>query len=69
MKRARTLDGFETTVRFLLAIALALIAWDSGTTVVGIGALVLALIAVATAASGVSPIDRVFTHFEQSRDG
>ena len=64
MKRPRTLDRFETIVRFLLAIALTVIAWDSGTSVVAIGAAVLALIAIATAASGVSPINRAFTHLD-----
>ena len=46
MKRPRTLDRFETIVRFLLAIALTVIAWDAGTSVVAIGAAVLALIAI-----------------------
>jgi glucose-6-phosphate-specific signal transduction histidine kinase len=53
------LDRFERLVRLTLGVALVLLAWGFGwTDVEAIGALVLGLVSLATAAVGVSPFDR-----------
>jgi Protein of unknown function (DUF2892) len=54
------LDQFERIVRGALGIALVLLAWGFGwSDVEAIGALVLGLVALGTAAAGYSPADRV----------
>jgi glucose-6-phosphate-specific signal transduction histidine kinase len=54
------LDRFERIVRGVLGIALVLLAWGFGwSDVEAIGALVLGLVALGTAAAGYSPADRV----------
>jgi hypothetical protein len=58
MKTSHKLDQFEGTVRFGLGVALLLIAWDYGWTVVGTGAFVLAIVSFATALTGLSFLDR-----------
>lgn len=53
------LDSFERSVRLALGISLVLLAWGFGwSDVEAIGALVLGLVSLATAAVGVSPFDR-----------
>ena len=44
MKTSHKIDQFEGTVRLALGVALLLIAWDYGWTVVGTGAVVLAIV-------------------------
>jgi hypothetical protein len=58
MKTTHKLDPFEGTVRFGLGIALLLIAWDYGWTVIGTGAIVLAIVSLATAIVGLSVVGR-----------
>jgi hypothetical protein len=58
MKATHRIDPFEGTVRFTLGIALLLIAWDYGWTVIGTGAVVLGVISLVTAFGGVSLIRR-----------
>jgi glucose-6-phosphate-specific signal transduction histidine kinase len=54
------LDQFERAVRGVLGIALVLLAWGFGwTDVEAIGALLLGIVALVTAAAGYSPADRV----------
>ena len=54
------LDQFERSVRLALGIALVLLAWGFGwSDVEAIGALVLGIVALATAAVGFSPADRM----------
>lgn len=65
MKKTGTLDGFERSVRSLLGIALALIAWDYGWTVVGTGAVLLAIVALATATMGSCPANRALARFDR----
>lgn len=61
------LDSFERSVRLALGIALVLLAWGFGwTDVEAIGALVLGLVALATAAAGFSPFDRAAARFGNS---
>lgn len=63
------LDQFERGVRAILGIALVLLAWGFGwTNVEAIGALVLGLAALGTAAAGFSPADRVLSRFERRTD-
>ncbi len=59
MKAARRLDPLEGTVRLALGTALLLIAWDYGLTVIGTGAVVLGVIALATSIFGVSLLGRM----------
>jgi hypothetical protein len=59
MKTTHKLDQFEGTVRFGLGVALLLIAWDYGWTVIGTGAFVLGAISLATAFTGLSLVDRL----------
>ena len=58
MKAPHRIDPFEGTVRLALGVALLLIAWDYGWTVIGTGAVVLGIISLATAFGGVSLIRR-----------
>jgi uncharacterized membrane protein YfbV (UPF0208 family) len=58
MKTTHKLDPFEGTVRFTLGVALLLVAWDYGWTVIGTGAVVLALVSLATAVVGLSLVGR-----------
>ncbi len=59
------LDQFERGIRAILGIALVLLAWGFGWTgVEAIGALLLGLAALATAAAGFSPADRILSRFE-----
>jgi glucose-6-phosphate-specific signal transduction histidine kinase len=54
------LDQFERTVRVVLGIALVLLAWGFGwSDVEAIGALLLGIVALVTAAVAYSPTDRV----------
>jgi glucose-6-phosphate-specific signal transduction histidine kinase len=54
------LDPFERTVRVVLGLALVLLAWGFGwSDVEAIGALLLGIIALVTAAVGFSPADRM----------
>jgi glucose-6-phosphate-specific signal transduction histidine kinase len=54
------LDQFERTVRVMLGIALVLLAWGFGwSDVEAIGALLLGIVALVTAAVGYSPTDRM----------
>jgi glucose-6-phosphate-specific signal transduction histidine kinase len=63
------LDQFERGVRAILGIALLLLAWGFGwTSVEAIGAMLLGLAALATAAAGFSPADRVLSRFESRTD-
>jgi hypothetical protein len=56
------LDRVERAVRAALGVALLLLAWGFGWSgVEAIGALVLAVVALATAAAGVSPADRMLS--------
>jgi hypothetical protein len=60
------LDQFERTVRVVLGIALLLLAWGFGwSDVEAIGALVLGLVALGTAAAGYSPADRVLARLSR----
>jgi glucose-6-phosphate-specific signal transduction histidine kinase len=62
MKKNGPLDGFERVVRLSLGVALVLLAWGFGWTGVdGVGALVLGIVALATAAAGFSPADKALT--------
>jgi hypothetical protein len=61
-----TLDTFERTVRAVLGVTLILVCWDYGLTVIGTGALILGLAALATALAGRSPADRYLARFDQS---
>ena len=64
--KTRPLDQFERTVRVVLGIALVLLAWGFGwSDVEAIGALVLGLIALGTAAAGFSPTDRVLARLSR----
>jgi len=58
MKPTHKLGQFEGTVPFALGVALLLIAWHYGWTVLGIGAAVLAIVSLPTALSGLSLIAR-----------
>jgi hypothetical protein len=58
MKAIHRIDSFEGKVRFTLGVALLLIAWDYGWTVIGTGAVGLGVISLATAFGGVSLIRR-----------
>jgi glucose-6-phosphate-specific signal transduction histidine kinase len=59
------LDQFERAVRGALGVALVLLAWGFGwTDVEAIGALVLGVVALATAAAGFSPADRVLARLD-----
>jgi glucose-6-phosphate-specific signal transduction histidine kinase len=60
------LDQFERTVRVVLGIALVLLAWGFGwSDVEAIGALVLGLVALVTAAVGYSPADRMLARLSR----
>jgi glucose-6-phosphate-specific signal transduction histidine kinase len=60
------LDQFERTVRAVLGIALVLLAWGFGwSDVEAIGALVLGIIALGTAAVGFSPTDRMLARISR----
>jgi hypothetical protein len=61
MKKTGLLDPLEGTVRMVLGVALVLIAWDYGWTVIGTGALVLGIVALVTAFVGLSPGDRALS--------
>jgi DUF2892 family protein len=60
------LDTFERTVRFVLGVALVLIATDYGWNVIGVGAVVLGIAALATAIIGTSPGDRVLARIAKT---
>jgi hypothetical protein len=60
-----TLDTFERLVRGVLGVALVLICWDYGLTVIGVGAFVLGVVALATAFAGLSPADRFLARLDQ----
>jgi glucose-6-phosphate-specific signal transduction histidine kinase len=60
------LDQFERTVRGVLGIALVLLAWGFGwSDVEAIGALLLGLVALVTAAAGYSPTDRMLARLSR----
>lgn len=60
------LDRFERTVRLVLGIALVLLAWGFGwSDVEAIGALVLGIVALGTAAAGYSPTDRMLARISR----
>jgi glucose-6-phosphate-specific signal transduction histidine kinase len=60
------LDHFERTVRVVLGIALVLLAWGFGwSDVEAIGALLLGIVALGTAAAGYSPTDRVLARLSR----
>jgi hypothetical protein len=60
------LDQLERTVRVALGIALVLLAWGFGwSDVEAIGALVLGLVALVTAAVGYSPADRMMARLSR----
>jgi hypothetical protein len=60
------LDLFERIVRVVLGIALVLLAWGFGwSDVEAIGALVLGIVALGTAAAGYSPADRVLARLSR----
>jgi hypothetical protein len=60
------LDRFERGVRLALGIALVLLAWGFGwTDVEAIGALLLGIVALVTAAVGYSPADRVLARLDR----
>jgi hypothetical protein len=59
MKATHKLDPFEGKVRFALGVALLLIAWDYGWTVIGTGAFVLAVVSLVSAVGGVTLISRL----------
>jgi Protein of unknown function (DUF2892) len=60
------LDHFERTVRAVLGIALVLLAWGFGwSDVEAIGALVLGVVALGTAAVGYSPADRMLARLSR----
>lgn len=60
------LDQFERTVRVALGISLVLLAWGFGwTDVEAIGALLLGIIALGTAAVGFSPADRMMARLSR----
>ncbi len=61
MKTTHRLDQYEGTVRFALGIALLLIGWDYGFTLVGTGAVVLGVVALGTAIFGLSAVGRAQT--------
>jgi hypothetical protein len=66
IEKAGPLDHFERSVRLGLGIALVLLAWGFGwTSVEAIGAIVLGLAALATAAAGYSPADRALARFQR----
>lgn len=58
------LDRTERAVRVTLGVALVLISWDYGWTVIGVGALVLGVAALVTALVGVSPADRALARLD-----
>jgi hypothetical protein len=60
MTKTGSLDRWERTVRFVLGLALLLIGWDYGWTVIGTGAVVFAVVVLVTAIVGRSPADRAF---------
>jgi hypothetical protein len=59
MTTRHEIDQFEGTVRFALGVVLLLMSWDYGWTVIGAGAVALAIISFGTAFTGLSLIDRV----------
>jgi glucose-6-phosphate-specific signal transduction histidine kinase len=60
------LDQFERTVRVALGIALVLLAWGFGwSDVEAIGALLLGIVSLVTAAAGYSPADRVLARLSR----
>jgi hypothetical protein len=60
------LDQFERTVRAVLGVALVLLAWGFGwSDVEAIGALVLGIVALGTAAVGYSPADRMMARLSR----
>jgi hypothetical protein len=59
MKSAHRLDPFEGKVRVALGVALLLIGWDYGWTVVGTGAVVLGVASLVSAIGGVTLINRM----------
>jgi glucose-6-phosphate-specific signal transduction histidine kinase len=60
------LDHFERTVRAMLGVALVLLAWGFGwTDVEAIGALLLGIVALVTAAVGFSPTDRMMARLSR----
>ncbi len=72
IEKTGPLDRMERSVRAALGIVLILLAWGFGwTSVEAIGALLLGLAALATAAAGFSPADRMLSRFEglNRRDG
>jgi glucose-6-phosphate-specific signal transduction histidine kinase len=64
------LDQFERAVRGALGVALVLLAWGFGwTDVEAIGALLLGIVALVTAAAGFSPADRALADLTDRADG
>jgi glucose-6-phosphate-specific signal transduction histidine kinase len=60
------LDRFERMVRVALGISLVLLAWGFGwTDVEAIGALLLGIVALVTAAVGFSPTDRMMARLSR----
>ena len=61
-EKTGSLDHIERSIRAALGIALVLLAWGFGwSDVEAIGALVLGLIALVTAAAGFSPANRILS--------
>jgi glucose-6-phosphate-specific signal transduction histidine kinase len=66
IEKTGPLDRFERSLRLVLGIALVLLAWGFGwTSVEAIGAIVLGLAALATAAAGFSPADRALARLQR----
>jgi Protein of unknown function (DUF2892) len=64
--KAGPLDHFERVVRAVLGIALVLLAWGFGRLdVEAIGALLLGIVALVTAAVGYSPADRMMARLSR----
>ena len=66
MKKTGPLDSLERTIRLALGVALALLAWGFGWSVAGIGALVLAAVALTTSFAGYCPADDALAKLDRA---
>jgi glucose-6-phosphate-specific signal transduction histidine kinase len=65
IEKTGPLDRLERSVRLVLGIALVLLAWGFGwSSVEAVGAIVLGLAALASAAAGYSPADRALARLQ-----